>query len=110
VRGGAGNPQADFVNNTFVYPNPVRSGNATFRIYVPLQATVTMKLYNLAGDLVLSKDFGQQAADSFVNFVWDKTNGSGRPVAHGVYFFVVRQEVDRGEKELFQVVKKLLIP
>ncbi|PCI40555.1 MAG: hypothetical protein COB53_00760 [Elusimicrobia bacterium] len=110
VRGGSQNPQADFVNNTFVFPNPIRGANATFRIYSPLQATVSLKIFNLAGDLILTKEFGTQAEDSFINFLWDKTNQQGRPVAHGVYFFVVRQETNRGSKGLFQVVKKLLIP
>jgi flagellar hook assembly protein FlgD len=110
VRGGALSPSADFINNTFVYPNPMRGANATFRIYVPLQAQVTMKIYNIAGDLVLDKDFGEHAQDSYVTFPWDKTNQHGRKLAHGVYFYLVREETTRGEKVLFQSVKKFLIP
>lgn len=110
VRGGSIDPLAEFQGNTFVYPNPIRGSSANFQIYVPFQASVSLKIYNLAGELVLDKGFGTQAADSYVNFVWNKTNQAGRPVARGVYFMLVREDTNRGEKTPFQMVKKFLIP
>lgn len=110
VRGGSANPSADFISNTFVYPNPLRGSSAQFRIYVPLQSEVSMKVYTIAGDLVLDRDFGEQAADTYVDFVWDKTNDAGRTLAHGLYFYVVRQKSSRGEGQVFQTVKKFVIP
>ncbi|MBI3298759.1 MAG: hypothetical protein HYZ75_11380 [Elusimicrobia bacterium] len=110
VRGGSLAPESDFFANTFVYPNPLRDATATFKIYSPLQGRVTLKIYNIAGEQVLDKDFGVQAADTYINYVWDKSNQHGRKVAHGVYFALIREEGTRGEKSLFQIVKKMLIP
>lgn len=110
VRGGSADPVNDFYGNTFVYPNPIRGAVGNFQIYVPLQARVSLKLYNIAGEQVLDKDFGVQPADSYVNYAWPKTNQHGRPVAHGVYFALIREEGTRGERSLLQTVKKLLIP
>lgn len=110
VRGGSLDPINDFVNNTFVFPNPLRGGSGTWRIYVPLQSNVAMKIYNLAGDLVFDRHFGERPQDSYVIFPWDKTNQSGRSLAHGVYFAVIREEPTRGERTLFQTVKKFVIP
>lgn len=110
VRGGSLNPVNDFYGNTFMYPNPLRGPVGNFQIYVPLQARVSLKLYNIAGEQVLDKDFGVQPADSYVNYAWPKTNQHGKPVAHGVYFALIREEGTRGERSLLQTVKKILIP
>lgn len=110
VRGGSVNPQSDFAGNTFVYPNPLRDATATFKIYSPLQGSVSLKLYNIAGEQVLDKNFGIQAADTYIEFAWDKSNQHGRKLAQGVYFALIRHEGTRGERSVFQMVKKLLIP
>lgn len=110
VRGGSLDPVNDFYGNTFVYPNPLKDAVANFQIYVPLQGKVSLKLYNIAGEQVLDKDFGVQAADTYVNYAWPKTNQHGRPVSHGVYYALIREEGTRGEQSLLQTVKKLLIP
>ncbi|MFH2204267.1 MAG: hypothetical protein ABIJ96_14200 [Elusimicrobiota bacterium] len=110
VRGGSAAPAEDFINNTFVYPNPLRSSTAKFRIYVPLQSIVSMKIYNIVGELVMNKDFGERAADSYVEFTWDKSNDAGRPLAHGMYFYIVQQKSNKGDSQLFQTVKKFIIP
>jgi flagellar hook assembly protein FlgD len=114
VRGASADPQADFESNTFVYPNPVNTPTATFQVYVPFQGIVKLRLYNIAGDLVLEKDFGQQAP-SFssggpLTYVWSRVNQSGRQVARGLYFAVVRCEATLGGKSVLQTTKKVLIP
>ncbi|TPW21540.1 MAG: hypothetical protein FD126_600, partial [Elusimicrobia bacterium] len=110
VRGGSADPVNDFFGNTFIYPNPLRDAVGNFQIYVPLQAKVSLKLYNIAGEQVLDKDFGTYPADSYVYYAWPRTNQHGRPVAHGVYFALIREEGTRGERSLLQTVKKILIP
>ncbi len=112
VRGVLADPQADFKANTFMYPNPVGASGTTFVIYVPLQSRVTMKIYNLAGELVYQNDFGELPADTYVNggsFKWNRVNQAGRTVAPGVYFVLVREEETAGAKNVFQVVKKMLL-
>lgn len=109
-RSGTLNATQDFETNTIIYPNPVRGNQAVFKIRVPVQARVTMNLYTLNGDLILIRDFGEQPSDSYVNFTWNKDNQSGRKVAHGVYFAVIREEETLGQKRISQTVKKVLLP
>ncbi|MBI4377200.1 MAG: hypothetical protein HY549_12220 [Elusimicrobia bacterium] len=113
VRNASLDPAGDFERNTFAYPNPVTGPTATFSIFTPFQARVILRIYNIAGDLVIQKDFGEQAPSfsaSPVTFVWNKTNQSGRGVARGIYYAVVRVEETFGGKNILQTVKKVLIP
>ncbi|MCX5790170.1 MAG: hypothetical protein NTX64_16930 [Elusimicrobia bacterium] len=113
VRGVSPSPEADFEKNSFVYPNPVTTPQATFNIYVPMQSNVSMKIYNLAGELVYNKDFGAQAADTYVDngaFLWAKVNNFGRPLARGPYFVLIREDETLGARNVLQTIKKILIP
>ena len=110
VRGGSNDPEADFINNTIVYPNPIRTPQATFQIHVPVQANVFLKIYNLAGELIRSDNLGNVAGGQQAVFTWNRDNASGKQVAHGVYFAVIREEGSAGDATVFQTVKKILIP
>ncbi|MBI4424715.1 MAG: hypothetical protein HY554_13360 [Elusimicrobia bacterium] len=112
VRGGSVNPLSDFEDNTFVYPNPVTTPSATFNIYVPIQSRVSLKIFNIAGELVYERQFGEQASDTYVQggaVRWNKVNSAGRPVARGVYFAIIREEETLGARNVFQTIKKILI-
>ncbi|MFI5360662.1 MAG: hypothetical protein ACHQ49_01730 [Elusimicrobiota bacterium] len=113
TNGATTNPAADFETNTFIYPNPVSGPSGTFSIYSPYQADIKLSLYTIAGQLVLSQDFGSQPA-SYQNgpltWVWNKVNQSGRPVARGLYYAVIRIEETLGGGNVLQTVKKVLIP
>ncbi|MDE2040173.1 MAG: hypothetical protein KGO96_09905 [Elusimicrobia bacterium] len=114
VRGASADPQSDFENNSFVFPNPVRGPQATFQVYMPFQGTMKLKIYDVAGELVFEHDFGEQSPSFSSNgplqFVWNRTNEAGRPVARGIYFAVLRAEETLGGKAVLQTVKKFLIP
>jgi len=114
VRGASQDPVADFENNSFVYPNPITTPQGNFQIYVPFQGKVTMRLYNIAGQLVFDKDFGEQApsfsSSGAIQFTWNRVNASGRQVARGVYYAVIRAEETLGGKQVLQTTKKFLIP
>ncbi|MFH1962253.1 MAG: cohesin domain-containing protein [bacterium] len=70
-----------------VYPNPVDAGKcteATFD-YLPAGRQVTLKIYNVAGELVFEK--------SGMNIIrWGLRNGDGDTIASGVYFYYLRDE------------------
>ncbi|MDE2491240.1 MAG: hypothetical protein KGM24_10360 [Elusimicrobia bacterium] len=119
------NPQADFEGNTFSYPNPIGQDDAQacFHVYNPFnQAHVLLKLYNMAGDLVTTHDYGN-ITGSFNSpsiaastpcsapgeWLWHKTNDSGRAVARGLYYAVVRVEETEGGANVLQTVKKVLV-
>ena len=114
TRGASADPQGDFNGNTFVYPNPVPSSypTATFQIYFPVQAVAHLRIYNIAGELVYTHDF-PNTAPSYnagpVTFVWNKDNQSGRTVARGIYYAVIREEETLGGANVYQTVKKILL-
>ncbi|MFA6030658.1 MAG: hypothetical protein WC969_12445 [Elusimicrobiota bacterium] len=110
VRSGSADPAGDFENNSIVYPNPVRGSAANLHIYVPVEAKVSIRIYNLAGEYVFNREFGAQASDTYVDFAWTKTNNAGRTVAPGVYFLLIREDPTRGERTPLQSVRKVLIP
>ena len=114
VRNGSADPAGDFERNTFLFPNPVTAAQATFQIYVPFQGKVSLRLYNIAGDLVFDKNFGEQspsfASNGSLMFVWPRANQSGRRVARGIYYAVIRAEELTGNRTVLQTVKKVLIP
>lgn len=117
VRGASLDPANEFATNTFAYPNPVTGRSAKIQIYVPIQAKVKMSLYNIAGELVYTQDFGEWPSGSCVQdlqcvsgVTWNKVNQAGRAVGRGLYYLVVREEETLGGKNVLQTVKKILIP
>jgi flagellar hook assembly protein FlgD len=113
TNGASSDPVADFEANSFVYPNPITGPSGTFSIYSPFHARVLLKLYTVAGQLILTHDFGDQAP-SFQNgpitWVWSKANQSGRTIARGIYYAVIRIEETEGGGNVLQTVKKVLVP
>jgi flagellar hook assembly protein FlgD len=122
ARGGSIDVCGSFENDSYFAPNPYTGNNGWFRIPVKAIGNVTLKIYNLAGDLVYSKDYGKRGADESINgkgkcnashtheACWPKVNNSGRELARGVYFAVLRFEAAEGSKAVCQTVKKILIP
>ena len=73
-----------------VYPNPVRSGDVSFRAE-DLEAgakgsDLEISIFNVRGQLVKrSRDFSAKSGESI--FTWNRRNESGREVPSGVYFY-----------------------
>ena len=120
TRAASEDPLSDFNGNTIIYPNPSSSGAPVkFKVRMPVQAKLTVKLYTMAGDMVRSlnvNDFGSDpayptcgASDSYCLFTWQRDNASTKRVAPGVYFAVIREETTLGSAQVFQVVKKILL-
>jgi len=79
--------------STSCYPNPF---NPVTKIVYTIKAAghLSLKVYNVRGELVKTLIDDQVTADSFV--MWDGTNDQGGNVASGVYFYEARmgQEVE----------------
>lgn len=74
-----------------VYPNPFRPGRDTTVKFLGLSAGATIRIYNIAGDLVrIEKDITTDPIE------WDGRNDNGRPVASGIYFYLITDK--NGEK------------
>lgn len=111
---------ADFVHDSFVYPNPVVGPSGTFCISSPFHGRVLLKMYTISGQLILNKDFGDQPANferansaecgGGLSYVWNKVNDSGRTIARGLYYAVIRVEETEGGGTVLQTVKKVLVP
>jgi hypothetical protein len=67
------------------YPNPMRD-NATIRYQLPVETQVSLKVYNVIGQVVRELASGKQKA-GYYKAVWDSRDGSGRSVSSGVYFY-----------------------
>jgi len=96
-----------FDTNTYVYPNPVRNGSATFNI-LPVRpgARISLMIYTIAGDLVRKESFSNLAVGTPITFTWDAANQSGKKLGRGLYYYVVREEDDNGT---LQTVKKFAV-
>ncbi|MBM3314652.1 T9SS type A sorting domain-containing protein, partial [candidate division WOR-3 bacterium] len=71
-------------------PNPLR-GRASIVYSVPRATNVSLAVFDAAGRLVRSLQRGEQRPGIHAA-TWDRTDGQGRPVSHGVYFY--RLEAD----------------
>ena len=90
-----------FKGPTYVWPNPVRQlggdlAHFSFDVNVPGSqgATVTLRIYDFAGDLVYEKDFPNLSTgrDNDQLVTWNLENQSGASVARGVYIFRLEAE------------------
>lgn len=70
------------------YPNPFNS-STTIRFYLAKQEKVTLKIYNVLGQLtkILVKDTQPIGEHSFV---WDGTNDEGIRMASGIFFYTLQ--------------------
>jgi len=113
TKGGTENLCADFSDNAFFAPNPYTGTSGYFQLYAPITGNISVRIYNLVGELVYKDSFDNVAGDTYVSdgkYYWAKKNSAGRSVARGVYFAVLRFEASEGTKDMCQVVKKILIP
>ncbi len=120
--GPSTNPQGDFESNSYVFPNPIpaSAGTATFCVFNPFpHAHITMRLYTMSGHLVMTQDFGTYLPPSYqtsvgvcgggIVFNWSKNNQSGRGVARGLYYALLRVEQEEEGTAVLQTVKKVLV-
>ncbi|EQB63002.1 MAG: Alpha amylase catalytic region [candidate division Zixibacteria bacterium RBG-1] len=66
------------------YPNPFNA-STTIRFALPMNSDVSLKIYNVAGQLV--KEYKQQMNAGYRSITWDGSNAKGEIVASGVYFY-----------------------
>lgn len=103
-KNSAGAPVAQLIPKQFGleenFPNPFNP-STTIQYGLPVEAHVSVKIYNTLGQEVVSlADAVQQAG--YYTVVWDGKNASGNPVGSGVYFY--RMKTDR-----FTATKRMLL-
>jgi len=126
TRGGTSDLCGDFIKETFFAPNPYTGTSGWFKIPFIMNGWVSLKMYNIAGDLVFKKNFGDLNAprDGGNNVdgagkctvthtneaCWPRVNTYGQTVAPGVYFAVIRFQATDGTRDICQTIKKILVP
>jgi hypothetical protein len=81
-------------------PNPVASGGVvTVSLDTPLAGDVAVDVFDVGGRRVRALESGEARGDlvSTLRLEWDGRDGSGRPVATGVYYIRVRGTDASGE-------------
>jgi hypothetical protein len=68
------------------YPNPFNP-TTTIRYSIKERAHVSLKVYNVAGQLVRTLVDEVQAPDAIQPVTWDGSNDAGQTVSSGVYFY-----------------------
>lgn len=126
TRGGTLDLCGDFARETFFAPNPYDGVGGWFKIPFIMNGWASLRVYNLAGDLVYKRNFGDRndpreggnnidgsgrCATTHTNEAcWPKVNSYGKTVSPGVYFAVIRFEATEGTRDVCQTIKKILIP
>ena len=72
------------------YPNPFNP-ETIIEYYLPQSATIRLEILNLLGQKVRTLVASQKLAGNHWT-VWDGKDDSGREVASGVYFFVLKTQ------------------
>ena len=67
------------------YPNPFKD-KATISYQLPEETPVSLKVFNVTGQVVRELASGKQKA-GYYKAVWDGRDGSGRSVSIGIYFY-----------------------
>ena len=85
----------------YTYPNPAKGDTLTFKFYLADKASVTIDVYNVAGEKVARLSKSNCPAGLTSEIAWDVKN-----IASGVYIYRVQAESASGSKT---VTKKLAI-
>jgi hypothetical protein len=72
------------------YPNPFNSGTV-IEYYLPIDCLVNVSIYNILGQKVAVLVDSRQRAGRRIA-TWNSTDFRGRPVASGIYFYLMRAE------------------
>ena len=82
------------------YPNPFNP-NTTIRYDLPEDEFVTIKVYDMLGNVVSSL-INKNQNSGYQSLQWDATNNQGQPVSAGVYLY----SIEAGE---FRQTKKMVL-
>ncbi len=96
-------PVAESLAHAFAYPNPYRPGSggafdqSAFGdgiVFESLPPRAKIRIYNVAGGLVAELD----AVDGAGRFLWNVRNSNGSRVASGLYFYLITNKDNAGDK------------
>ncbi len=80
-------------------PNPFNS-STWINYSLPERSNVSLKIYNVKGELVRTLQNGQQPAGKY-SVEWNGLNNAGNPVSPGIYFYRLQAEDFSGTMKMF---------
>jgi len=89
------------------YPNPFNP-TTTIRYDLPVDARVSLRIYNALGQEVKVLEDGTESA-GFKTVEWNSTNGGGNAVSSGVYFYRLETVGLTNSGKRFTEVKKMVL-
>ena len=107
---GVGEPQVNAIPETFElsqnYPNPFNP-TTTIRFSVPKESFVSLKVYNILGQEVVTIAEEFKNVGTF-NAVWNGRNNAGNQVASGMYLYRIEAKPADGSQP-FTALKKMIM-
>jgi len=92
-----GSPPSKTLDNAFAFPNPFKPEHTEIT-FVNLTAQATIKIFNIAGELV--KAIENSGGDD--RETWNTTNNSGKKVSSGVYIYLITDK--KSKKKIGKLV------
>jgi hypothetical protein len=89
------------------YPNPFNP-STTVKIALPMQSRVTLRVFNMLGQLVADVASGTYD-EGYHSFTWSGRTGDGTPAGSGVYFCKFEASSMTGGESFSQVRKMVLM-
>jgi hypothetical protein len=90
-----------FQGDAYCWPNPVTNGVAhiSFEVNAPesQNATVTLFIYDVSGDLVYEEEHKDILSRTRMSLEWDGRNATGEKVITGIYVFRLEAELPDGQ-------------
>ena len=78
------------LSDLFVYPNPAHGEGAKFHFHLSSSAKLTIKIYNIAGELVRTLIEGKTYPMGTHEEFWRKDNDKGEKLARGAYIYIIQ--------------------
>ena len=73
------------------YPNPF-TGNTTLKFSVEEESDISLKIYNIHGELIQPLVNDELFTKGIHEIVWEGKNEEGNPVPAGIYFGVLQSQ------------------
>ena len=96
--------QATFKDAVYVYPNPVKDGQATFAYTLSKASTVKLEIYTIMGELVYSSEKDDISGGR--TWLWNCVNDDGDSIATGVYIYKITAKEG---SNTFETTKKMIV-
>ncbi|MDD5530129.1 MAG: C1 family peptidase [bacterium] len=94
-------PKIFFISNN--YPNPF-TNSTTIEYGLPINATVTINIYNSSGQKIITLLNKTQNA-GYYTLVWDGKDNSGKKAAAGIYFYILKTMEFTSTKKIMYLIK-----